>query len=671
MTPGMMSELAASRWRPLFFDERRGGWAELDAGTTLPVGLLTGDEVLDIAMEDASHSAYWQAAHQPELEEGYFGVGVVSGKTAENAGTVWRSAYQLGAAFTFTIGARFTLSKLDTASCWQSVPMLNFPDAESFSRSAPFGAQWVVVEMGGEPLSTFVHPRRAVYILGGEADGTPAAILKAAHHRVTIPCVRSESFNVAVAASIVLYDRLAKANGAPNQTWTLPPAPPRARPLTTSLPDMPHASSSSSSIAAPAGSLANVIGAASGVPCAVSAQRKVRPARSPAAPVAPLCAIGRLSQPVLLLRCRAPLKQRVVGYVEEEYRQRLVRDMTEGAVLAFGPLAIDADDDGGAGGGGSLSGARDDHVAAAAVAAAATLCVQLRRDENLARALEGYYVATHAAGSLAQLASELVRRVDEAQSAAAADRVVLRLNVHPRATLLSPLQEVLQPIAELSPTRYTHVLSVLERKPPGRCPGTSSDSVYLYAVVAASAYADESASLGRQGAPGGSSALAEAVRRAALPTPSTARLLLVQEKWKRSSGNSAFAASMGTVVRVEPEGAALPNAINDEGQAEAEAKLLAEGVPFTGCVIDLNLDAERLIPWLTQWAPRVLQPGSWVIATLQLRSRGASAREEAVKRMIEKLVGGAGCAARENIEVVWLLADGPFESTLICRSFMT
>jgi hypothetical protein len=26
--------------------------------------------------------------------------------------------------------------------------------------------QWVVVEMGGEPLETFKHPQRAIYILG-------------------------------------------------------------------------------------------------------------------------------------------------------------------------------------------------------------------------------------------------------------------------------------------------------------------------------------------------------------------------------------------------------------------------------------------------------------------------------------------------------------------------
>ena len=39
-------------------------------------------------------------------EKGFFGIGIVAGKTAGNTGTLWRSAYQLGASFTFTIGAR-------------------------------------------------------------------------------------------------------------------------------------------------------------------------------------------------------------------------------------------------------------------------------------------------------------------------------------------------------------------------------------------------------------------------------------------------------------------------------------------------------------------------------------------------------------------------------------
>lgn len=36
----------------------------------------------------------------------YFGIGIFNAKTADNVGTLWRSAYQLGASFIFTVGER-------------------------------------------------------------------------------------------------------------------------------------------------------------------------------------------------------------------------------------------------------------------------------------------------------------------------------------------------------------------------------------------------------------------------------------------------------------------------------------------------------------------------------------------------------------------------------------
>lgn len=77
-------------------------------------------------------------------------------------------------------------------------------------QSLPYSAQLVAVEMGGEPLATFEHPKRAVYVLGSEDNGIPESMLRMCHARVTLPCVRYESFNVAVAGSVLMYDRLTK-----------------------------------------------------------------------------------------------------------------------------------------------------------------------------------------------------------------------------------------------------------------------------------------------------------------------------------------------------------------------------------------------------------------------------------------------------------------------------
>ena len=108
------------------------------------------------------------------------------------------------------IGARFEQSRVDTSECWSHLPAFSFPTVEAFAQSAPFGAQWVAVEMGGTPLHEFEHPERAVYILGAEDAGLPASVVRACHHCVSLEGVRASSYNVAVAGTLVLYDRLRK-----------------------------------------------------------------------------------------------------------------------------------------------------------------------------------------------------------------------------------------------------------------------------------------------------------------------------------------------------------------------------------------------------------------------------------------------------------------------------
>ena len=84
-------------------------------------------------------------------------------------------------------------------------------DWNAFRENLPFGALLVAVEMGGEDtLEEFDHPDRAVYLLGAEDTGLPESIVRACHRHVTLPVERYESFNVAVAGGIVMYDRLAK-----------------------------------------------------------------------------------------------------------------------------------------------------------------------------------------------------------------------------------------------------------------------------------------------------------------------------------------------------------------------------------------------------------------------------------------------------------------------------
>ena len=60
-------------------------------------------------------------------------------------------------------------------------------------------------------LMDYIHPERAVYLLGTEEEGLPASVLDKAYQIVEIPAMYELSFNVHVAGSLVMYDRLRKS----------------------------------------------------------------------------------------------------------------------------------------------------------------------------------------------------------------------------------------------------------------------------------------------------------------------------------------------------------------------------------------------------------------------------------------------------------------------------
>mmetsp|Transcript_9087 Transcript_9087/g.21103 ORF Transcript_9087/g.21103 Transcript_9087/m.21103 type:complete len:331 (+) Transcript_9087:135-1127(+) len=143
---------------------------------------------------------------------GFFGIGVVSPKTQENIGTLWRSAFQLGASLLFTIAGRYRAASADTLNVPARIPLIELDDWSSFVQfAAPKACEWVVIEMGGTALKDFQHPRNAIYILGSEDHGVPKAILRDARHVVSLESEHYGSYNVAVAGSIVMYDRLIKS----------------------------------------------------------------------------------------------------------------------------------------------------------------------------------------------------------------------------------------------------------------------------------------------------------------------------------------------------------------------------------------------------------------------------------------------------------------------------
>ena len=146
---------------------------------------------------------------------GYFAIGIENGKAEVNLGTLWRSAHIFGAAFIFTVGRRYRQQSSDVKHTWKSVPLFNFESIAELKTRLPMECLLVGVEMApvAEELETFTHPERAVYLLGSEDRGLSRQAMESCHRFIRIP--GNDCLNVAVAGSVVLYDRLRqwKMNG--------------------------------------------------------------------------------------------------------------------------------------------------------------------------------------------------------------------------------------------------------------------------------------------------------------------------------------------------------------------------------------------------------------------------------------------------------------------------
>lgn len=141
---------------------------------------------------------------------GFFAVGVYHPKTEANIGTLWRTAHLFGAQFIFTVGHRYARRQhTDTTKAQLHTPLFHFDDIESFVRHLPWGCPLVGVEMDerAQMLGDFVHPPRAAYLLGAEDHGLPPVVLDRCHHVVQIESPVDQSMNVAVAGSLLIYDR--------------------------------------------------------------------------------------------------------------------------------------------------------------------------------------------------------------------------------------------------------------------------------------------------------------------------------------------------------------------------------------------------------------------------------------------------------------------------------
>ena len=151
------------------------------------------------------------------MERGFFMIGVIGPRNTLNIGTLIRSSHVFGATAVFAIGAAFPVENEAAHGFDRHLPVFHFEGPDQFDHAMPANAEYVVIEMHEDAcdLRTFVHPERAIYILGSEYMGVPAEYLTLRRRTkiVQVPAREKVSLNVAIAGSIVMADRVMKEEG--------------------------------------------------------------------------------------------------------------------------------------------------------------------------------------------------------------------------------------------------------------------------------------------------------------------------------------------------------------------------------------------------------------------------------------------------------------------------
>lgn len=152
------------------------------------------------------------------MNRSYYGIGIVGCKIGVNVGTLWRSAYNFGASFLVMIAPRYHKAHRlalrrqasDTVNARLHMPFFHYETFDAFLAGRPYDCPLITVEQVPEskPLETFTHPDKALYLLGAEDTGVPTYVLAKCQHVVSIQT--HLCLNVAVAGSIVMYDRQMK-----------------------------------------------------------------------------------------------------------------------------------------------------------------------------------------------------------------------------------------------------------------------------------------------------------------------------------------------------------------------------------------------------------------------------------------------------------------------------
>jgi RNA methyltransferase, TrmH family len=122
-----------------------------------------------------------------------------------NVGTLLRSADAFGAAVALSDGCADPFGPKALRAAMGSTFRVALPGFE-----VPPGSVALVAD-GGEPLDELDLPHYSTFVLGSEREGLPEDVLQRCEVKASIPTSRVESLNVAMAGTIVLYERSRKS----------------------------------------------------------------------------------------------------------------------------------------------------------------------------------------------------------------------------------------------------------------------------------------------------------------------------------------------------------------------------------------------------------------------------------------------------------------------------
>lgn len=147
---------------------------------------------------------------QTKTQSGFYAIGIYRGKTEHNIGTLWRTAYVLGASYIFTVGKRYKKQTSDVVKAWSRIPLFHYDTMEELCSNIPYDTRLIGVEMTDDAidLHDFEHPQRGIYLLGAEDAGLPNEVIEKCHMMVKLK--GNSSINVAVSGSIICHDRVNK-----------------------------------------------------------------------------------------------------------------------------------------------------------------------------------------------------------------------------------------------------------------------------------------------------------------------------------------------------------------------------------------------------------------------------------------------------------------------------